>query len=215
MISFGALRPYAQGPRRARRLEGETCELCGVPVQPDHPHVVDRERRHICCACRACALLFMEPVAARGRYRTVPDRVLRELDFTLSEADWARLEIPVRLAFFFFNSALDRWVAFYPSPAGATESELGLGMFEDVRRRSVLARCIEPDVEALIAYAPRGEESFIWYLVPIDRCYELVGRVRVGWRGFTGGPEAQEAIAEFFRQLAEESRPVKRGGDQS
>ena len=32
----------------------------------------------------------------------------------------------VGLAFFFRNSALDRTVAFYPGPAGATESELDL-----------------------------------------------------------------------------------------
>jgi hypothetical protein len=38
-------------------------------------------------------------------------------------------------------------------------------------------------------------ESFV---VPIDACYELAGRMRLHWRGFDGGTEARQAIAEFL-----------------
>ena len=36
------------------------------------------------------------------------------------------------------------------------------------------------------------------YLVPIDACYEFVGRLRMLWRGFDGGQEVREYIDEFF-----------------
>ena len=36
------------------------------------------------------------------------------------------------------------------------------------------------------------------YLVPIDACYEFVGRLRMLWRGFDGGQEVREFIDEFF-----------------
>ncbi len=37
--------------------------------------------------------------------------------------------------------------------------------------------------------------------MPIDRCYELVGLVRMYWKGFDGGTEAHEAIDEFFATI--------------
>ena len=44
------------------------------------------------------------------------------------------------VAFFFFNSSLGRVAAFYPSPAGATESLLPLDAWDDlVASNSVLA----------------------------------------------------------------------------
>ena len=39
-------------------------------------------------------------------------------------------QIPVGMAFFFFNSALGRVTGFYPSPAGATESLLPLAAWQ-------------------------------------------------------------------------------------
>ena len=36
------------------------------------------------------------------------------------------------MAFFFFNSSLGRMAAFYPSPAGATESLLPLATWEEI-----------------------------------------------------------------------------------
>ena len=38
-------------------------------------------------------------------------------------------------------------------------------------------------------------------LVPIDRCYELVGLLRVAWRGFDGGQEARALLDAFFADL--------------
>jgi hypothetical protein len=43
--------------------------------------------------------------------------------------------------------------------------------------------------------------------VPIDRCYELVGRMRRHWRGFDGGDEVRAQIEVFFAGLGSEAAP--------
>ncbi|HET9557873.1 MAG TPA: DUF5947 family protein, partial [Actinomycetota bacterium] len=53
--------------------------------------------------------------------------------------------------------------------------------------------------------------GFECFLVPIDACYELVGLVRMHWKGFDGGQEAWEAIDGFFDAVRERSRPVEGG----
>jgi hypothetical protein len=65
---------------------------------------------------------------------------------------------------------------------------------------------LAPDVEALLVR--RTGDGFECYLVPIDACYELVGLVRLHWKGFDGGQEAWEAIDGFFDAVRERSRPV-------
>jgi hypothetical protein len=44
--------------------------------------------------------------------------------------------------------------------------------------------------------------------VPIDACYELVGRLRQLWRGFDGGQDAHAAMDQFFERVSARSRPV-------
>ena len=69
-----------------------------------------------------------------------------------------------------------------------------------------------PDVEALLVdRRPAG--GFACHLVPIDACYELVGLVRLHWKGFDGGQEAWKAIEAFFDRAAPAQRPVPSGGD--
>jgi hypothetical protein len=43
-------------------------------------------------------------------------------------------------------------------------------------------------------------------VVPIDACYELVGKLRLLWKGFDGGQEAREAIDSFFDRVATRAR---------
>ena len=63
------------------------------------------------------------------------------------------------------------------------------------------------DVEAaLISRTDAGAE---YYLVPVDVCYELAGRVRLTWRGFDGGTEARESIAAFLAAVRDRARPVR------
>ena len=181
----------------------ERCELCGVPIPPEHRHLVSLETRGLLCVCRACGLLFTNGGAAGGRYRTVPERYLFARDLVLSEAQWESLQIPVSIAFFFHNSALGHAAAFYPSPAGATESLLPLATWEELVRTNPLLAGLEPDVEALLVY--RRSDGFECYVVPIDACYELVGRIRLHWKGFQGGEEAWREIDAFFAGLRQKS----------
>ncbi|WP_343240312.1 DUF5947 family protein [Streptomyces sp. SID14515] len=186
---------------------GERCELCGEPLPEEHRHLVDTARRSLKCSCPPCHLLFTRPGAGQGRFRAVPDRYLTDPDFTLDGEGWNRLQIPVGLAFFFRNSALDRFAAFYPSPAGATESELDPATWDAVIGSTRLAGLLEDDVEALLLHAERDRPATCT-LVPIDVCYELVGRMRLHWKGFDGGSEARAALAEFFDRVASRARPL-------
>ena len=38
------------------------------------------------------------------------------------------------------------------------------------------------------------------HLLPIDACYEFVGRLRMLWRGFDGGQDVRTYIDEFFER---------------
>ena len=196
--------PFALSKPRPR---GEGCEMCNEPIDAhQHPHVVNVTTRSLLCACRACYLLFTQAGAGRGTYRSVPDRYLTDPDFVLGEAQWEQLQVPVAMAFFFHNSVQDRIVAQYPSPAGATESLLDLAAWATIAAENPLAAALQPDVEALIVHRTRERNES--YLVPIDACYELVGRVRLHWTGFDGGPEARAEIAEFFEKVRARSRPL-------
>ncbi|MGW7001977.1 DUF5947 family protein [Streptomyces sp. NPDC054933] len=182
----------------------EQCELCGRQLPVEHRHLADTEQRALACACDACAVLFTRPGAAGGRFRTVPDRYLADPGPGLDEDTWQRLRIPVSVVFFFLNAALDRPVALYPSPAGATESELDPEAWQAIEAATPLAASLAPDVEALLVRrsASRGE----CFLVPIDDCYQLVGRMRLHWQGFDGGSTARADLDAFFDQVAARAR---------
>jgi hypothetical protein len=187
---------------------GERCDMCATPAEPDHQHIVDLQSRALMCVCRACYLLFTDD-RADLRYRAVPDRYLSFAGPGLDEQAWDELQIPVGLAFLFRNSVSDRMVAFYPGPAGATESELPLPTWNRMVARDPRLAVLRPDVEALLVRRPgSGEGAASCHLVPIDACYELVGQLRSRWRGFDGGREAHDAIDAFFSRVRARSRPV-------
>jgi hypothetical protein len=198
-----SLRTFLREPQAAPQ---ERCELCAVPVPAEHAHLVHVEDRRLLCACQACGLLFSDP-QPRLRYRTVPDRFLVDPEFVLDGARWDALQIPVGMAFFLHNSTRDAIVACYPSPAGATESELDLGAWADGIGASTLAAELVPDVEALLVRR-LDDGSSECLLVPIDACYRLVGLVRRHWKGFDGGADARAAIDAFFAGLHERARTL-------
>ncbi|MER6346245.1 DUF5947 family protein [Streptomyces sp. NPDC001532] len=198
MLRFAAPRP----PREER------CELCGARLADErHRHLVDTEKRALACACDPCAQLLDRSGGPAGRFRTVPGRCLSDPAHRLDEQAWERLAIPVGVAFFFRNSALDRLVALYPSPAGATESELEPDAWQSVLGGSPLSGLLEPDVEALLLR--RHEGTVELYLVPVDLCYELVGRMRLRWQGFDGGAEARADLDAFFTRVRGLARDVR------
>jgi hypothetical protein len=198
------LRRFLQPAPRPR--PGERCEMCTEPVSEEHSHVIDLESRSIMCTCRGCYLLFTHTGAGGKRHRAVPDRFLHAPAFSLGSALWESIGIPVRMAFLFRNSVIDTTVAFYPSPAGATESLLPLGAWEEILESDSELATVSPDVEALLIN--KNDDGFECFLVPIDVCYELVGLVRLHWRGFDGGTEVWDAINGFFDGLRLRSKLV-------
>jgi hypothetical protein len=194
--------------RGAPRPVGERCEMCSEPIADEHQHVVNVAGRQLMCTCRGCYLLFSDP-HAELRYRAVPDRYLRFDDFTLDRRGWESLQIPVGLAFFFRNSALGKTVAFYPGPAGATESELDMDAWNTISGADARLEMLAHDVEALLVRVPDdpdGAAPAECYLVPIDACYEFVGRLRMLWRGFDGGQEVRQFVDEFFTRITGRSK---------
>ncbi|MCA1683041.1 MAG: DUF5947 family protein [Actinobacteria bacterium] len=198
-----AQRDLTPAPAHAAEAD-EHCELCGLPVPDEHRHVVDLQTRRLLCACRACSVLFDRRAAGGGHYRLVPDRRLRLPDFTLSEETWARLQIPVDMAFFFANSSTEQVMAFYPGPMGATESRLDLEDWQGVEAANPVLQSMEVDVEALLVDRAKGARRY--YLVPVDDCYRLVALIRMRWRGFTGGREVWAEIDDFFADLDRRAR---------
>jgi hypothetical protein len=198
----------AQRPRTAPQPvpEEERCELCGEPVEPEHRHVLDLHERRLLCACRACTILFDRKGAGGGHYRLVPNECRLVEDFELDDVLWSRLRLPVDMAFFFRSTPAGRTVAFYPSPLGATESLLELEAWEELEAKNPALASLEPDVEALLVNRT-GEARDHW-LVPVDRCYALVGLIKTRWKGLAGGQEVWDELAAFFRGLHEEAEIV-------
>lgn len=203
---------HIRSSRPAAQPAGERCEMCSETIADEHQHVVNVAGRQLMCVCRACYLLFTDS-GADLRYRAVPDRYLAFDDFALDRRGWEALQIPVGVAFFFTNSALGRTVAFYPGPAGATESELDLDAWNAISGADSRVGLLADDVEALLVRVPEDDESTRpqSYLVPIDACYEFVGHLRTLWRGFDGGQQARQFIDGFFAQVAARARPTPPG----
>ncbi len=182
----------------------ERCEICAVKIGGEHGHLADLRDRRLLCACRPCYLLFVPRGAAQGRYRAVGDRFARIDEQIFSGERWEALQIPIGLAFFFYDSPAERVIAFYPGAGGATESTLPLGAWEELAHEEPLLAGMEPDIEATLVYRRKHGASQA-YIVPIDVCYELVAIVRNAWQGFDGGDAAHENIERFFSRIAERS----------
>ena len=207
----GLRRPADGGEQNAGQNAGrnaaqnaERCELCHAVLDDRHGHLVEVDKRSIACACRACYLLFTHEGAAGGRYRAVPERICHDPARPLSGADWNELQIPVTMAFFFFNSALGRVVAGYPSPGGVTECELDLAAWDRLAAAYPLLGEMAPDTEAIFV---KKDEIF---LIPVDMCYSLVGELRLRWQGFDGGAEVRASLDAFLTGLRRRAMVLER-----
>lgn len=203
---LGPLRRFA-----ARKRPAEYCDLCSAMLGSVHPHLIELANRRMVCACDGCALLFCGQQGAK--YKRVPRRVRYLPDFRLTEARWDALMIPINMAFFFESSPPSKVLAYYPSPAGATESLLPLDTWTGLVEDNPVLREMEADVEALLVNRlgrVRGFSAAEHYIVPIDECFRLVGVIRIHWRGLSGGPDVWREIGQFFSSLKE--RSVKPNG---
>ncbi len=158
---------HGEGPTR-----DDKCELCAAALPEGHDHLVDIETRRLLCACAMCRTVG-------GKYRLVPSRYVHDSSMTITSSEWEPLGIPVGLVFFVVNSQLSRTVACYPGPAGATESVLPLETWPALAERHAWLQQLAPDVEALLVR--RTGDDYRCFIVPLDACYELVGRIRKAW----------------------------------
>ena len=205
------LRQFAR--KREMRPAMEQCELCSAEIAPSHRHLLELSSHALVCVCRPCSILFSDPVAGSGKYRLVPSRYLLLTDFQMTDEQWDELQIPVNMAYIFHNSDTNSIMAFYPSPAGAMESSLSLEGWDELVRNNPTLNSLEPDVEALLinrVHNRGGDGDYRdHYIVPIDACYELVGLIRLKWKGLSGGEEVWKAIATFFTGLRKRAVPVE------
>jgi hypothetical protein len=194
--AFAALRQFV---RKAPAVE--CCEMCSAPLPGEHQHLIDPAARKLVCSCDACAILFSTQSATK--YRRVPRRIRFLPEFRMTDAQWDGLMVPIEMAFFFKSAATGKVAAFYPGPAGATESLLSLEAWRDIELENPELLEMEPDVEALLANrvgAAHGVPAQ-YYVVPIDECYKLVGLIRLHWHGLSGGTEVWREVGKFFLSL--------------
>ena len=207
--SFATLRQFASTPRRSRVKTvspPDQCALCSLGLPPQHRHLLEMETRAIACACDACAMLFQR--ADAGRFKLIPRDVRSLPDFQMTDAEWEDLALPIEMAFFFIGTPEKKIAALYPSPAGATESRLPLTAWETLVAVNPPLAALAPDVEALLVNRTRGARDT--FIAPMDVCYELVGTLRLHWRGLHGGEEVWEKIDDFFARLKERGTPARR-----
>jgi hypothetical protein len=197
VTSLAKLREFAR-----EKPPVERCDLCGAALAGEHAHLIEPPTRRLLCACEACGVLF----SARDlstKYRRVPRRARFLENFEMTDVDWDSLMIPIAMAFFFYSAPIEKMMALYPSPAGATESLLSLDAWEQIVQNNPVLSKMEPDIEALLVN--RVSQVHEYYIAPMDQCYKLVGLIRGHWRGLSGGSEVWDKIGEFFAALKERS----------
>jgi uncharacterized protein DUF5947 len=188
MTPVAALRKFA----RPRETE-ERCDTCKAALSSEHRHNFEPAARHIRCVCDSCFTLYSTV------YRPIPKRVCALQNFDISDAQWDDLMIPISLAFFSHSTPAGKVVALYPGPAGAAESMLRLGAWEEITAANPQLGTMEPDVEALLVNRVGSAREY--FIVPIDECYKLGGLIRLHWRGLSGGALVWGEISKFFDRL--------------
>jgi hypothetical protein len=179
--------------------EVERCDLCGVSIPDDHRHLIHLLERRIVCSCEGCWAMR----SGDGDYRPTGARVLSLPGLDLPDELWASFQIPIGLAFFMQSTVTACVVAMYPSPAGATESELHFEAWSRLRERNPGLAELESDIEGLIVN--RLATPPIYAIAPIDRCYALTGAVKLTWEGISGGTGVEHAVTRFFDDLLAEA----------
>jgi hypothetical protein len=179
---------------RAEARGSERCDLCDTTIPDDHRHMIHIDERRIVCTCESCWALR----SGDAEYRPVGSRIVWLPEMDMPDDVWAGFQIPIGLAFFMYSTTSECVVAMYPSPAGATESELHFETWNRLVERNPELR-LEPDIEGLIAN--RLVEPPVYAIAPIDRCYELTGTIKANWNGISGGTGVDEAVARFFADL--------------
>jgi hypothetical protein len=177
----------------------EHCDICGVTIPDDHRHLLHLVQRRIVCSCEACWAMR----SGEGDYRPTGNRTLWLGDLDVPDDLWAGFQIPIGLAFFMRSTVTECVVAMYPSPAGATESELHFDSWSRMLELNPVLGDMEQDIEGLIVNRMADPHAYV--IAPIDRCYALTGTIKAHWEGISGGAGVEPAVNEFFDRLRAEA----------
>jgi Family of unknown function (DUF5947) len=183
----------------AAAATGERCDICGTGLLEDHRHLLQLVERRIECVCESCWALR----SGDAEYRPTGNRVVWLPDVELPDDLWATFQIPIGLAFFMDSTTAGCVVALYPSPGGATESELHFSSWSRMVDLNPVLAGLEPDIEALIVNRLSDPPTYV--IAPIDRCYALTGTIKASWEGLSGGSRVGEEVAAFFARLGGEA----------
>jgi hypothetical protein len=183
------------GAAAAQSPDTEACDLCGIGIAQDHRHLLHLVERRIVCACESCWAMR----SGEGDYRPTGNRTVWLPDLQLPDDVWAGFQIPIGLAFFMESTVTACVVALYPSPGGATESELHFESWSRMRELNPVLAGLEPDIEGLVVN--RLSDPPAYAIAPIDRCYELTGTIKAHWEGISGGAAVEGAVERFFEDL--------------
>jgi hypothetical protein len=170
----------------------------GVTIAERHRHLLHLVERRIACACESC----WNVRSGDPEYRPAGNRTLWLPDLDVPDDLWASFQIPIGLAFFMDSTVTGCVVALYPSPGGATESELHFESWRRMRELNPVLDALEPDIEGLVVN--RLSDPPAYAIAPIDQCYALTGAIKISWQGISGGPAVHEAVAQFFESLRSE-----------
>ena len=119
-----------------------------------------------------CALRFENVI--EGKFKLIPRDARPLPDFQMSDAEWEELALPISLAFFFYDTPNKKMAAYYPSPAGATESLLPLTAWEALVAANPVLSNMRPDVETLLVNRVREHTR----ILPCpDRCLFRARRI--------------------------------------
>ena len=177
----------------------EACELCGHGISGEHKHLIHLDERRIVCTCATCWSIR----TGDAEFRPVGSRRVWLDELRMTDEQWAAFGIPIGLAFFMISSVTGSVIALYPSPAGATESELDLRAWASLCEANPQLE-LEPDTEALIVNRLGDEPQQL--IAPIDAAYGLVGVVKAAWEGITGGAGVPAAVSEYLE--SQRARPA-------
>lgn len=179
----------------------ERCEICAAVLDRVHRHIMDLSARRILCACDSCARdSCARASAAGGVFRAIAPKTIALADFTLPDALWERMQIPIDLAFLLESGEDRRPLAVYPSPAGGIESVLSEDAWSALAAANPILFDMTPDVEALLV---DRRDRRRYFRVSIDRCYALTGLMRARWEGLSGGPALWDEVERFIVSLSE------------
>ncbi len=194
--------PTAETPNpspNGAAVSDEVCDICGIGIPDDHRHLLHLVERRIVCACEACWAMR----SGEGDYRPTGSRTLWLPELDIPDDLWAGFQIPIGLAFFMESTVTECVVAMYPSPGGATESELHFESWNSLCELNPVLRELEADIEGLLVNRLSDPPGYA--IAPIDRCYALTGLIKMHWEGISGGAGVGEAVESFFNAIRTEA----------